>query len=250
MAKGNRAIRGGGRPHARSARVLLGYRRSRLHPAHRRPDLASFSETMMKRLLNLPGVSQVKTNIADPGQESHVLPLEHVTRPARRGRRIGFNESGQGRLTEAPAGRWSWHRPAGLRFGQALPCPAPTAHQAPMRCRRHAPRGAPLPARTIPDEAGGLHSTTADPAATGLLPWAVQRGCERRHDRKWRLTRPVGAPDPCRCTFLIWIKRPLNNCSLICHRLHWDPGCRPAYPLGVEIPRACRIDSSSWRTMT
>ena len=62
------------------------------------PDLASFSETMMKRLLNLPGVSQVKTNIAlTRVKESHVLPLEHVTRPARRGRRIGFNESGQGR---------------------------------------------------------------------------------------------------------------------------------------------------------
>ena len=56
------------------------------------PDLASFSETMMQRLLTLPGVAQVKTNIAlTRVKESHVLPLDHVTRPTERSKRISFS---------------------------------------------------------------------------------------------------------------------------------------------------------------
>ena len=48
------------------------------------PDLPAFSELMMKRVLRLPGVTQVKTNIAlQTVKQSHVLPLDHLTRPAR-----------------------------------------------------------------------------------------------------------------------------------------------------------------------
>jgi Lrp/AsnC family leucine-responsive transcriptional regulator len=48
------------------------------------PDLPAFSELMMKRVLRLPGVAQVKTNIALQSiKQSHVLPLDHLTRPAR-----------------------------------------------------------------------------------------------------------------------------------------------------------------------
>ncbi len=48
------------------------------------PDLPAFSELMMKRVLRLPGVAQVKTNIAlQTIKQSHVLPLDHLTRPAR-----------------------------------------------------------------------------------------------------------------------------------------------------------------------
>ena len=48
------------------------------------PDLPAFSELMMKRVLRLPGVAQVKTNSALQSiKQSHVLPLDHLTRPAR-----------------------------------------------------------------------------------------------------------------------------------------------------------------------
>jgi Lrp/AsnC family leucine-responsive transcriptional regulator len=48
------------------------------------PDLPAFSELMMKRVLRLPGVAQVKTNIAlQKVKQSHVLPLDHLTLPAR-----------------------------------------------------------------------------------------------------------------------------------------------------------------------
>lgn len=48
------------------------------------PDLPAFSELMMKRVLRLPGVAQVKTHIAlQTVKQSHVLPLDHLTRPAR-----------------------------------------------------------------------------------------------------------------------------------------------------------------------
>jgi Lrp/AsnC family leucine-responsive transcriptional regulator len=47
------------------------------------PDLAAFSDLMMKRLLTLPGVAQVKTNIAlSKVKETHELPLDHVAQPA------------------------------------------------------------------------------------------------------------------------------------------------------------------------
>ena len=43
------------------------------------PDLASFSSFMMKRLLRLPGVANVKSNIAlKKIKQTHVLPLDHI----------------------------------------------------------------------------------------------------------------------------------------------------------------------------
>ncbi|MCM2309057.1 MAG: Lrp/AsnC family transcriptional regulator [Sulfuritalea sp.] len=47
-------------------------------------DLPAFSELMMKRVLRLPGVAHVKTNIAlQKVKQTHVLPLDHLTQPAR-----------------------------------------------------------------------------------------------------------------------------------------------------------------------
>lgn len=47
------------------------------------PDLPAFSELMMKRVLRLPGVAHVKTNIAlQKLKQTHVLPLDHVTQPS------------------------------------------------------------------------------------------------------------------------------------------------------------------------
>lgn len=46
------------------------------------PDLASFSSFMMKRLLRLPGVANVKSNIAlKKIKQTHVLPLDHIKQP-------------------------------------------------------------------------------------------------------------------------------------------------------------------------
>jgi len=48
------------------------------------PDLPAFSDVMMKRVLRLPGVAQVKTHIAlQKVKQSHVLPLIHLTQPAK-----------------------------------------------------------------------------------------------------------------------------------------------------------------------
>jgi Lrp/AsnC family leucine-responsive transcriptional regulator len=48
------------------------------------PDLEAFSELMMKRVLRLPGVAHIKTNIAlQKVKHTHVLPLDHVAQPAR-----------------------------------------------------------------------------------------------------------------------------------------------------------------------
>jgi DNA-binding Lrp family transcriptional regulator len=56
------------------------------------PDLASFSEFMMKRLLRLPGVINVKSNIALKRiKQTHVLPLEHVTQPVQAMRKLVFS---------------------------------------------------------------------------------------------------------------------------------------------------------------
>lgn len=47
-------------------------------------DLQAFSELMMKRVLRLPGVAHIKTNIAlQKVKQSHVLPLDHVAQLAR-----------------------------------------------------------------------------------------------------------------------------------------------------------------------
>jgi DNA-binding Lrp family transcriptional regulator len=55
------------------------------------PDLAAFSDLMMKRLLTLPGVAQVKTNIAlSKVKETHELPLDHVAQPRQLKRRVKY----------------------------------------------------------------------------------------------------------------------------------------------------------------
>lgn len=48
------------------------------------PDLQAFSELMMKRVLRLPGVAHIKTNIAlQKVKQTHVLPLDHIAQPSR-----------------------------------------------------------------------------------------------------------------------------------------------------------------------
>ncbi len=55
------------------------------------PDLATFSDMMMQRLLTLPGVAQVKTNIAlSKVKQTHELPLDHVARPKPQRRRVTY----------------------------------------------------------------------------------------------------------------------------------------------------------------
>ena len=55
------------------------------------PDLPTFSDFMMKRLLTLPGVVTVKTNIAlSKVKETHELPLGHVARPPQQRRSVTF----------------------------------------------------------------------------------------------------------------------------------------------------------------
>lgn len=55
------------------------------------PDLAAFSDLMMKKLLTLPGVAQVKTNIAlSKVKQTHELPLDHVAQPRQQKRRLRY----------------------------------------------------------------------------------------------------------------------------------------------------------------
>lgn len=55
------------------------------------PDLPAFSELMMKQVLRLPGIAQVKTHIAlQTVKQSHVLPLDHLTQPARSRQRLRY----------------------------------------------------------------------------------------------------------------------------------------------------------------
>ena len=55
------------------------------------PDLQSFSELMMKRVLRLPGVAHVKSNIAlQKVKQTHVLPLDHIARPIRLQQQIRY----------------------------------------------------------------------------------------------------------------------------------------------------------------
>jgi DNA-binding Lrp family transcriptional regulator len=57
------------------------------------PDLASFSDFMMKRLLRLPGVINIKSNIALKRiKQTHVLPLEHVTQPEQASSKLVFSK--------------------------------------------------------------------------------------------------------------------------------------------------------------
>jgi Lrp/AsnC family leucine-responsive transcriptional regulator len=56
------------------------------------PDLEAFSDLMMKRLVALPGVAQVKTNIAlSKIEQTHEIPLDHIARPRHHGRRVSFS---------------------------------------------------------------------------------------------------------------------------------------------------------------
>ncbi len=58
------------------------------------PDLAAFSELMMKRLLRLPGVARIKTSIAlQTVKQTHVLPLDHLTQPNKSSKRIRYAAS-------------------------------------------------------------------------------------------------------------------------------------------------------------
>ncbi|MDP2826662.1 MAG: Lrp/AsnC family transcriptional regulator [Sulfuritalea sp.] len=62
-------------------------------------DLPAFSELMMKRVLRLPGVAHVKTNIAlQKVKQTHVLPLDHLTQPARERQQIRY-AGGRGAAT-------------------------------------------------------------------------------------------------------------------------------------------------------
>lgn len=47
------------------------------------PDLVAFSELMMKRVLRLPGLAQIRTNIVlNKIKQTSVLPLDHLSRRA------------------------------------------------------------------------------------------------------------------------------------------------------------------------
>ncbi len=55
------------------------------------PDLATFFDLMMKSLLTLPGVSQVKTHIAlSKVKQTHELPLDPVAQPRPQRLRVMF----------------------------------------------------------------------------------------------------------------------------------------------------------------
>jgi Lrp/AsnC family leucine-responsive transcriptional regulator len=56
------------------------------------PDLASFSDFMMERLLRLPGVANVKSNVALKRlKQTHVLPLAHIAQSEPAERRLVFS---------------------------------------------------------------------------------------------------------------------------------------------------------------
>lgn len=56
------------------------------------PDLAAFSELMMKRLLTLPGIAQIKTNIAlHKVKQTHVLPLDHIAQSTPKRPQISYS---------------------------------------------------------------------------------------------------------------------------------------------------------------
>ena len=62
--------------------------------ANSAPDLAAFSELMMKRVLRLPGIANIKTDIVlGKVKQTHVLPLDHLTQPARSRQQIRYSGS-------------------------------------------------------------------------------------------------------------------------------------------------------------
>ncbi len=58
------------------------------------PDLAAFSQLLMKTLLRLPGVARIKTSIAlQTVKRTHVLPIDHLTQPSKPRQRVRYAES-------------------------------------------------------------------------------------------------------------------------------------------------------------
>ena len=58
------------------------------------PDLQTFSELMMKRILRLPGVGHVKSNIVlQKVKATHVLPLDHIAQPSKPKQQIRYSEA-------------------------------------------------------------------------------------------------------------------------------------------------------------
>lgn len=57
-------------------------------------DLAAFSELMMKRIMRLPGLAHIKTNIAlKRVKQTNVLPLDHIMHAPRTSQRVQYAES-------------------------------------------------------------------------------------------------------------------------------------------------------------
>lgn len=55
------------------------------------PDLPAFSDLMMKRIMRLPGVAHIKSNIAlQKVKQTHVMPLDHLARISHPKRQIHF----------------------------------------------------------------------------------------------------------------------------------------------------------------
>ena len=55
------------------------------------PDLQAFADLMMKRVMRLPGVAHIKSNIAlQKVKQTHVMPLDHLARLSRPKRQIQF----------------------------------------------------------------------------------------------------------------------------------------------------------------
>lgn len=58
------------------------------------PDLATFSELVIKRLRRLPGVHRITTSIAlQTVKQTHVLPLDHLTQPSKSSKKVRYAES-------------------------------------------------------------------------------------------------------------------------------------------------------------
>lgn len=55
------------------------------------PDLATFSDLMMKRVLRLPGIANIRTDIVlGTVKQTHVLPLAHLAQPRRSRQRVRY----------------------------------------------------------------------------------------------------------------------------------------------------------------
>lgn len=57
-------------------------------------DPAAFSELMMKHLLRLPGIANIKTDsVLSTVRQTHVLSLVHISQARRPGQRISYSGS-------------------------------------------------------------------------------------------------------------------------------------------------------------